>query len=42
MGTLTGAIGITKTVWVGAAETRGSDWKRGIVAAVGAGMLAVV
>jgi len=42
LGTLTGETGKTKTVVMGAAPSQGPGWKRGVVAAVGVGIVGMV
>ncbi|KAF1978773.1 hypothetical protein BU23DRAFT_595339 [Bimuria novae-zelandiae CBS 107.79] len=42
MGTLTGHPGATKTIIKGAAETKGPEWKVGVMAAMGVGIAGLV
>lgn len=42
MGTLTGELGITRTVVQGGAKTAGPEWKMGAVAAVGMGIVGII
>jgi hypothetical protein len=42
MGTLTGELGVTKTIFMGAAATQSPRWVEGVAAAVGVGVVGVL